>query len=407
MKIMKQEVKIISATGISSKGDLSPENIFRQAMIYAGQNAAICYSKNDFPKVETIEDEEKCIARAIKYGAIHQSIHDHFYITFQIKLPKYIAMILNSINVYNTSEKSSRHMEMEPETELEMELYKKWLDKFPVILSNTINKEEYSLTEKEIDKVAKENSRYLISVFTPTMMSYTISFRMAILLALYLKKIIGDNSHNPKYPNNTFDYVAELSDLILKVIGVNEENIPLIDIKNESIRFLDAINDKEEVIGDSYTLRYKGSLAMIAQAQRHRSIRYSIGRLEPYEYYIPPILTNETLKKEWISDIKKISDIIVPQALLVDITEQGIFEDFALKCKERLCSRAQLEIRNSTKENLLKFNSKSYNLSSSNKKLLDYMIDSNNNNVLPRCRFRRDFVCHELCNKKEKLSEII
>lgn len=405
---MKQEVKVLATTTISQSGDLSPENIYRQAMIYAGQNAGVCYSKDEFLKVETMEEQEKCIKRAKNHGALHQSIHDHFFITFQIKLPKYMAMILNSINVYNTSEKSSRYIEMEPETELEMELYKKWLDKFPVILSNTIDKEEYPLTEKEINKFAKENARYLISVFTPTMMTYTVSFRTAILLSLYLKEYFVVGQLYVPY-NIASEYAAELSDLILKAIGVNEENIPLTNIKNQTIRFLNNSNDKEEVIGDSYTLRYKGSLAMVAQAQRHRSIRYSIGRLEPYEYYIPPILleskSNETFKKEWESDLQKLSDSIVPQALLVDVTEQGIFEDFALKCKERLCSRAQLEIRNSTKENLLKFNNEASNLSSSNIRLLYSMIDYNNN-VLPRCRFR-DFVCQELCHKKEKLSDII
>ena len=46
---------------------------------------------------------------------------------------------------------------------------------------------------------------------------------------------------------------------------------------------------------------------------------------------------------------------ITPQGELVRISEKGKYDDFVLKCKERLCSAAQLEIMMQTKETLLKY----------------------------------------------------
>mgnify|MGYP000190534559 CR=1 FL=1 len=46
---------------------------------------------------------------------------------------------------------------------------------------------------------------------------------------------------------------------------------------------------------------------------------------------------------------------IYPQGTLVSVTEQGLFEDFVLKSKERMCGRAQLEIMRITEQLTQKF----------------------------------------------------
>ena len=40
---------------------------------------------------------------------------------------------------------------------------------------------------------------------------------------------------------------------------------------------------------------------------------------------------------------------------MILINESGKYEDFILKCKERLCSAAQLEIADQTRDTLLKY----------------------------------------------------
>ena len=63
---------------------------------------------------------------------IRNKIPENFCIAFSEmylfkNLPKIIAMLLNSLGMYATSEKSARYTIMKPETELEETLYNKWI----------------------------------------------------------------------------------------------------------------------------------------------------------------------------------------------------------------------------------------------------------------------------------------
>ena len=44
-----------------------------------------------------------------------------------------------------------------------------------------------------------------------------------------------------------------------------------------------------------------------------------------------------------------------PQGMLIKVNERGTVENFILKCQERLCGAAQLDIAMHTKENLEKY----------------------------------------------------
>jgi hypothetical protein len=120
-----------------------------------------------------------------------------------------------------------------------------------------------------------------------------------------------------------------------------------------------------------------------------------------YGFYIPEIIKDAGNKyiDEWINDITKVA-YCVPQGTMVRITEQGVFEDFILKCKERLCGRAQLEVMLQTKETCQKFIDNKDNLSLCNQELLDdsteYDMISEKDKVCARCRFT-DFNCTEGC----------
>lgn len=456
---MNNVVNIVAYTIESTDTDKMNENM----TIFSGKAAGVCYMPDDYLS-NGIQNTEKAIKRAesnAKSG--HHSVYDHAHISFMVNTSKMMAMVLNSLGVYATSEKSARYTKMHPETKLELELYEKWtkiirekiLYKYPwlddklilsrlkkkienidefnglnikviggTVITNDISKSEKLLeivNTEIIDsdtlpsaKLATENARYMISVFTPTTMMYTVSFRQAMLIIIYLKKLAEDCKKNSSiFYSKLSKNAIELADSFENAIGT----MRIKDIKNQNIRLFGTCDEnapdiKQEYLGDSYTLNYKASLACLAQLQRHRTIRYSMfmGKIENMTFYVPTIVKEYNLTDEWLKDIKSVS-YCVPQGTLVDITEQGIFEDFALKCKERLCGRAQLEITRNTAESVIKFYKNSENLSICNKKLLYGMVntDSNGNTkVCARCEFP-DFKCVEGCTwgRGEYLTRLI
>ena len=130
-------------------------------------------------------------------------------------------------------------------------------------------------------------------------------------------------------------------------------------LENEKHRTLslfgENLEDEEEIFGEVYSTTYKGTYAQLAQAHRHRTLDYKMEKLAKKEYYVPSIIEDdEELVKEWLKDISSVASVC-PQGELVLINEKGKYEDFILKCKERLCSAAQLEIAQQTRETLMKY----------------------------------------------------
>lgn len=68
-------------------------------------------------------------------------------------------------------------------------------------------------------------------------------------------------------------------------------------------------------------------------------------------------------KVDSINEDECLSDL-VPQATMIGINETGHISDFVLKCKERLCDRAQLEITSLTCKKALRFISETIKLES-------------------------------------------
>ena len=139
---------------------------------------------------------------------------------------------------------------------------------------------------------------------------------------------------------------------------------------------------------------------MLAQLQRHRTLRYQMFLEDAIEFYVPEIIKDAKLEDEWLADIKSVG-YCIPQGTLVDITEQGLFEDFVMKCKERLCGCAQLEIMFRTKQSLMNFISNKDCLSEENQLEIDSI--TNDDEVIPRCMFK-DFKCTSPCRGGAKNS---
>lgn len=145
-----------------------------EAINFSGKSAGICYLPDNLDMLFS-ESNEKTAKRA--KGTLASGHHSVFgHVTYNLALegiPKILAMILNNEKTYNTSEKSARYTKMEP-SKKEEELYEKWIE----IYKNEIQKKYPNIDEKKAKKLAQENARYLISVFTPaTVMEYSVSFR--------------------------------------------------------------------------------------------------------------------------------------------------------------------------------------------------------------------------------------
>ena len=388
-------------------------NLSKQAMVFAGRNSGICYMSDDYFS-EKAQDVEGCIKRAnMNAKSGHYSVFGHYHVTLLLEgVPKIIAMILNNLTVYNTSEKSARYTMMKPATDLESDLYIKWKDKIEGILT--------ALEVPNATKLAQENSRYMISVTTPTVMSYTIPYNRLLLLLKWIDNFTTDDlplilllfKDTNHQMFNLFESIKEkleaLKIQIMEACNFTSEDLVLEEHKGLAINlfgdltysnylFDDKFADNKEYYGNVYESHYKATFACVAQLQRHRALDYRIKFLRNDNIFVPEFIQNTPLEKEWRSDMSSLIDEgITPQGMLLSVTETGSFEDFVLKTKERLCSRAQLETMKITGRQMLKFYGHKDNLSNNNRNVLKDITAPNKGIVIPRCCFHR-YICKEPC----------
>ena len=194
------------------------------------------------------------------------------------------------------------------------------------------------------------------------------------------------------------EFISQLESKNLLVEGLmNNEKHRQFSLFGENLA------QKKDVFSDVYSTTYEASWAYLAQAQRHRTLDYQMQRLnslnesKEFKCFIPPIIKdNSELVAEWIEDMKSVKDLH-PQGELILINEIGSYENFILKCKERLCSAAQLETMLKTKEILTQYNKA---LISSNDPLKEDIKQYLNG---ARCTFK-DFECKDHCQFKEGIT---
>ena len=353
-------------------------------------SAAICYTQRDWEKIlnEPAERTESRIQGTLESG--HHSVYEHRPISLYFeRIPKILAMVLNNEKQYTTSEKSARYTKMKDLPEEEGERYSKWKG----ILEGVISERYPQIPPKQVSKLAMENARYMISVFTPTKMRYTTNLRqMNYILGWmddYIQMSPDEKSFDPRLKQSMRSFINEFYDLkVLKMKSGKQRQLSL---------FTDNIS-KKRYFGDVYSTSYETSLASLAQAQRHRSLNYQMKLPKrPEKFFVPPILEdNEDLVKEWLEDIESVSDCW-PQGTMVMVSEKGTLDNFLLKCWERLCGRAQLEIMNQTKETLQEY--------------INNIDDEKMRGVLklydkgPRCTFPQAPICKDPCNFGKKALE--
>ena len=392
MKQTKIKVGILPNQFLKSDGTFDKI----EAIKLSGKIAGVCYDKEGFSHLEN-EPEEKTMRRIdITLNNGHHSVYDHILISFNLQnIPKILAMVLNNEHQYTTSEKSARYTPVVRQegsiiTEDEERLYNKWIDIFKVKI-----KSQYAdiYNDSKIQKLAQENARYLVTVFMPTQMIYSTSLRQINYIASWMQNYIENADMSNAFERKLSSSMQELLEGLADV-NVLEEGL----LKNEKYRSLSIfgkdLDKKEEHFGDVYSTLYKGSFAQLAQAHRHRTLDYQIEILDEKEFFVPPIIADEnSLVDEWLGDMQTVKNIN-PQGELVKISEIGKYDDFILKCKERLCSSAQLEIMMQTRETLLKYKKA---LEESNSPLAKDIEKYSNG---ARCTFP-DFNCSSDCKFKE------
>ena len=345
------------------------EGVLNELETFSGKAAGVCYMKQPYFG-SYVSDPEKAKNRFDKVIATgHHSISDHSFITVLFEnIPKMTAMILNSFGYYNTSEKSGRYTVMSGDSDT-MEKFKKnyeLYDKWTHIFKELIEKYDNTIDKKLREKLALENARYMLSVFTPsTTMIYTTSLRMWSYIRQFCRDYIAiwdDDGASLDLKRTKFN------DQILKCIKDLYEQLTIshlysekiIDLKGMGCKFLAEqtsynIKDAYPSYSEAYLIKYKTSFADLAQQQRHRTIDYFMCYDGSYKmYYVPKILNNTEYEEQWVSDLISVGDTY-PIAELVDVVETGTITNFMLKCDERLCGRVQLETMDTIRLNLLKF----------------------------------------------------
>lgn len=335
------KIKVIGSTKV---GYFLPKE---SALDFSGKSAGICYLPDN---IETLFNEpaEKTTRRFrnnITSG--HHSVFGHPTYNLCLEdVPKILAMILNNEKIYNTSEKSARYTKIIPLPQ-EKVVYEKWIQ----IFTERIAVKYPNFDEKRTIKLAQENARYLISVFTPaTTMEYTVNFCQLNYILNWSKDYIENCNNNSKFSIKLSEvlknFLNEFPDL--EVEGLDSRK------KGRSFSLFSERNFRNEEFGENYSTTYLASFAQLAQAQRHRTLSYEMTLLDSPMYYIPPIIKNTELENEWIKDISSLKDLF-PQGMLVKVNERGTIENFVLKCTERLCGCAQLEIMEQTHKTLVKY----------------------------------------------------
>lgn len=313
--------------------------------LFGGSSAGVCYMPLNFEALKNEPVERTSRRSNGTKGSGHHSVFGHSRITFDLEgIPKLFAMLLNNEKVFDTSEKSARYTNMELQG-VEKYLYDKWLDKFVKLISEKYGKYSY-FDEKRIKKLAMENARYFTSVMTPTSMRYTVSYQQLNYMCGWMKEF--EHSNNKIYrmlAPTASEFVQKMEDF-----GYLDKDL-MNDGKNREFSLIGKRIRKEQ-FGECYSVNYMGSFAMLAQAQRHRTLHYEMMLDEQPEYFIPLILLdNAYLVHEWLDDMEKVEHL-VPQGQLVIINERGDYENLILKAKERLCTAAQLEVMRNTQHTI-------------------------------------------------------
>ncbi len=335
----------------------SNEFSLEEALQFCAKMAGICYMEDSFDTIsrESMEKTKRRLNQVLTSG--HHSVFDHVKLTFEFEsIPKILAMILNNEKDYSTSEKSARYTKFKELPGEQQALYFKWFEKLkPIIKENypeLFDEEKGDKSYARIEKLAQENARYFVSIFTPsTSMGYSVSLRQLNYIAYMIEGYIK-NAEDTQFNKLLIPYLKDFVNLLSPYIV---ENL----IPKGKNRVLSIFGKKDyfnsrDIWSYTYQTKHKYSFACFAQNQRHRSEHSTILIPNKFEFYVPEILTKKEDISEWLEDSKKVQNVF-PQGMLIDVLQTGNLDTLLLKARERCCGQAQLEIMRHTQQDIDNF----------------------------------------------------
>ena len=121
----------LTVIGMTTETDGISQAQMEDLKTYCGKNAGISQLREGFFGT-AVSDPEKALPRfrnTVRMG--HMSIADHAWVEVLFEnASRMMAMIMNSLQYYNTTEKSGRYTEMTGNTPEQRALYDKWNEKF-------------------------------------------------------------------------------------------------------------------------------------------------------------------------------------------------------------------------------------------------------------------------------------
>ena len=335
-----------------------------RAMDFCGKIGGICYNEDGLMASFAEPDEKTQRRIQSTTSGEHQSVYEHLGITMYLKdSSKMNNMVLHSGRQYASSERSLRYTLVKENgcnlTKREIMLYNKWFKIFYDLI-NYENETVYKKTgdglrPKKIETLAKENARYMCSTFINTEMVHTIPFAQLNRMIRYMKDYINKENKDEFEERLSKDFEMFIAEC--ERLNLSDERLQS-NRKHRKIELFDEnIESIPECFDVTYSTNYTGSLALVAQRQRHRIDQISIERNPSNGWFVPPLLENHPeLVKQWLEDLESVRNE-VPQGELVSIHEEGSYNNFIKFLKERDCSAPQLEIfrqANATKEKYYK-----------------------------------------------------
>ena len=302
-----------------------------EAVLAAGQAAAICYMPSDFDAILD-EDQNKTTSRAAGCKTSkHYSTYAHVRKTLCFEgIPKLAAMVLNNERPANISEKSGRYTIMFCAGR-ELELYNKWLE----IFAKLIAAEYPHLKPDVVQKLSQENARCFISVLTPTTtMDYSVDMTQANFIIHWLNNFCDTPTSHP-LKEAIKPALREIASGMYEYCGI--EGIE--DYRGRTLPSFFANRSHAQEFGETFSINRKVSFASGAHFHRSQSLIFDFEvESDPSkaEFYIPRILEGSAYFDEYLADMRSIADLY-PAGMLINMNMRGTPENLILLLQERLC----------------------------------------------------------------------
>lgn len=365
----------------------------KEALKITGVKAAVCFKDGDITPqmIREAESDEQLIKRGINtILSDHTSPSEQVSVSLEITgIPKILCMILNNEHEYAADERSIRYTIIKENAAIskeEVTLYYKWLNIFINILNskyydffkkfNQGKTEEATIkkTNNAIKKIAQENARYLITLFVPTTLTYTVPLAQINKICVYMQRIIDNplNEFEEALIPYLQEFISKLKDLDvvitnqkiakLKIINVPDNddyfyhNNKKIDLSLFAKRNKFSALGKENEVGYNISYNFGLTISALAEMQRHRTAYFecSYPSNTNFKVYTPILIReNKKLSEEWFKDVMSLKQFY-PQAQLLDVNICAPLKNIInFIGKERACDRALLEVQDTFTNQLI------------------------------------------------------